>query len=163
MPLELTDDEQIVLHVHPHWSTLVKGILLLVLIAVVGGAAIFFMPDWSIQNELRIGVAVVAAILAVVTFAGPFLRWFTTHYVLSSHRLVLRTGVLTRTGRDVPLARVSDMQFTQSLLQRFLGSGTLTVESGGDNGQLVLKNVPDVEGMHREAYELINDARPPQA
>lgn len=161
MALELTDDEAIVLDVHPHWTTLLKGILLLLLIAVVGGAAIYFMPDRDFQGPLRIGVAVIAAAAALVTFIGPFLRWFTTRYILSSHRLVLRTGVFTRTGRDVPLARVSDVQFTQNLLQRFLGSGTLVVESGGDNGQLVLRNVPDVEGMHREAYELINERHTP--
>jgi uncharacterized membrane protein YdbT with pleckstrin-like domain len=161
MALELTEDETIVLDFHPHWTTLLKSILLLVLTVAVAAAVIFFVPDWDTRTQIRLGVGVLALIVALVTSLVPFLRWFTTRYVLTTHRLIIRIGILSRSGRDVPLGRVNDAQFSHNLIQRILGTGTLTVESGGENGQLVLKNIPDVERVQREMYELINGpARP---
>jgi uncharacterized membrane protein YdbT with pleckstrin-like domain len=161
MALELTEDESIVRDFHPHWTTLLKAILLLVLTVAVTAAVIFFVPDWDARNQVRLGVAVVGLVVALVTSLVPFLRWFTTRYVLTTHRLVIRIGILSRSGRDVPLGRVNDAQFSHNLIQRILGTGTLTVESGGENGQLVLKNIPEVERVQREMYELINGpARP---
>ena len=161
MALELTEDESIVLDFHPHWTTLLKSILLLILTVAVTAAVIFFVPDWDAQAQVRLGVAVVGLVVALVTSLVPFLRWFTTRYVLTTHRLVIRIGILSRSGRDVPLGRVNDAQFSHNLIQRILGTGTLTVESGGENGQLVLKNIPEVERVQREMYELINGpARP---
>ena len=76
---------------------------------------------------------------------------------------VVRIGILSRSGRDVPLGRMNDARFSHNLIQRILGTGTLTVESGGENGQLVLKNIPEVERVQREMYELINGpVRPSQ-
>jgi uncharacterized membrane protein YdbT with pleckstrin-like domain len=161
MALELTEDETIVLDFHPHWTTLLKSILLLILTVAVTAVVIFFVPDWDTQAQVRLGVAVLGLVVALVTSLVPFLRWFTTRYVLTTHRLIIRIGILSRSGRDVPLGRVNDAQFSHNLIQRILGTGTLTVESGGENGQLVLKNIPDVERVQREMYELINGpARP---
>lgn len=159
MALELTEDEKIVLDFHPHWTTLLKSILMLVLIAGAAGAIVYFMPDWDVQDQVRLGVAGLALLAALVLSVVPFLRWFTTRYILTSHRLVIRIGILSRHGRDIPLGRVNDAQFSHNLIQRILNTGTLIVESGGEDGQLVLKNVPQVERVQREMYELINEPR----
>ena len=72
--------------------------------------------------------------------------------------MVTRVGVLTRTGRDVPLTRVNDVSFTETLLERVLRCGTLTVESAGERGQVVLTDVPRVAEVQRTLYELIERA-----
>jgi uncharacterized membrane protein YdbT with pleckstrin-like domain len=84
----------------------------------------------------------------------PFLRWVTTHYVVTDRRLITRRGVVSRTGRDVPLARVSDISFSHNVFERMLGCGTLVVDSGGDGGQLVLADVPRVEHVQRRIHDL---------
>lgn len=153
----LTEDEEIVLDFHPHWTTLLKAVFLLVVTVVIAGAAMVFMPDWELRPQLRIGVAAVAVIVAVVFSAVPFLRWFTTRYILTNRRFTLRQGILSRSGRDIPLARVNDVSFEHNLVERMFGTGTLTVESGGERGQLVLKNIPQVERVQSELYRLIED------
>ena len=65
--------------------------------------------------------------------------------------------VLSRHGRDVPLTRVNDVSFQRSFVERLFGSGTLIVESAGERGQVVLKDVPDVEGVQRDIYRLVED------
>lgn len=129
----------------------------------MAGAVIFFVPDGDLQFQIRLGLAAVAVVLALFVSLVPFLRWFTTRYILTSHRLVIRIGIFSRHGRDLPLSRVNDAQFSHNLIERILGTGTLIVESGGENGQLVLKNVPQVERVQREMYELINEPRRPAA
>ncbi|HXA59800.1 MAG TPA: PH domain-containing protein [Streptosporangiaceae bacterium] len=153
----LTADEKIVLDFHPHWTTLLKSILELILVVAVAGAAIFFLPHFGLQTQVRLGIAGVALLVALFFCLVPFLRWFTTRYVLTTHRFTLREGVLNRSGRDIPLARVNDVSFSHNLIQRMLGSGTLVVESGGERGQIVLKNIPQVERVQAELYRLIED------
>lgn len=154
----MTDDEKVVLELHPHWTTLLKSILLTLIIAAIAGVAIYFVPhSLSARNQVRLGIGGAALLVILIFCFAPFLRWFTTRYILTTHRLTLREGVLSRSGRDIPIARVNDVSFSHSLMQRMLGSGTLTVESGGERGQVVLRNIPRVERMQRELYKLMED------
>jgi uncharacterized membrane protein YdbT with pleckstrin-like domain len=85
----------------------------------------------------------------------PFLRWWTTVYVLTTHRLILRQGIIARSGRDIPLARINDVSFSHTAIERVLGCGTLVVESAGERGQLTLTDIPRVEQIQRRLYELV--------
>lgn len=96
----------------------------------------------------------VALVVVAVLTVRPYLRWVTTHYVVTDRRLITRRGVVARTGRDLPLDRVSDISFSRSVLERLLGCGTLVVESAGERGQLVLEHVPHVEQVQRRIHEL---------
>ena len=150
----LSEDETVVLDTHPHWKLLVLPTLeLLVVLALAGFLLAVVDQGWA-----RWAVAGVAVLLVVVLFGVPFLRWRTTHIVITTKRVVTRVGVLTRTGRDVPLTRVNDVSFTESLLERLLRCGTLTVESAGERGQVVLTDVPRVAEVQRTLYELIERA-----
>lgn len=150
----LGEDETVVLDTHPHWKLLVLPTLeLLVVLAVAGFMLAVVDPAWG-----RWTVAGVAAVLVVALFGVPFLRWRTTHIVITTKRVVTRVGILTRTGRDVPLTRVNDVSFTETLLERVLRCGTLTVESAGERGQVVLNDVPRVAEVQRTLYELTERA-----
>lgn len=147
----LSDDEKVVLETHPHWKTLVLPILTLLVIAGVTGFLISVVDD-SVGREVIAGVAVLLALWRVLV---PFLRWRTTLFVITDKRVVVRTGILSRTGRDIPLNRVNDVTFTHNLLERMLGCGTLLVESAGERGQVQLTEVPKVEQTQRTLYELV--------
>jgi uncharacterized membrane protein YdbT with pleckstrin-like domain len=153
----LGDDEEIVLEFHPHWSTLVGTIFWAVITVVVAAVAIFFMPGGSAQTLVRLIIAAVALVAILVVGLIPFLRWATTSYTLTNRRFVLRHGILSRSGRDIPIARINDVSFQHNLLQRIMGTGTLTVESGGEHGQLVLKNIPRVEYTQNQLYRIVEE------
>jgi uncharacterized membrane protein YdbT with pleckstrin-like domain len=100
-------------------------------------------------------VAAVAVLVVLRWVVWPFLEWVTTSYVVTDRRLITRFGVIARTGRDMPLSRVNDVTFEHSsILERVLGCGTLVVESAGERGQLVLRDVPRVEEVQRDVYRL---------
>jgi uncharacterized membrane protein YdbT with pleckstrin-like domain len=153
----LGEDEEIVLEFHPHWSTLVGTIFWAVATVAVAAVAIFFIPDGGAQTLIRLIVGAVAVVVILVVGFIPFLRWVTTSYTLTNRRFVLRHGILSRSGRDIPLTRINDVSFQHNLIQRMMGTGTLTVESGGENGQLVLKNIPRVEYTQNQLYRIVEE------
>jgi membrane protein YdbS with pleckstrin-like domain len=150
----LSEDEQVVLETHPHWKVLVVPVLeLLVVLAAAGFLLARFEEPWA-----RWTTTGLTLLLVLVLFGVPFLRWRTTLFVFTTKRVVTRAGVLTRTGRDVPLNRINDVSFSENLLERVLRCGTLTVESAGERGQVVLADVPRVAEVQHQLYELIQVA-----
>jgi len=57
----------------------------------------------------------------------------------------------------MPLSRINDVHFEHGIIDRMLRCGTLVVESAGERGQLVLKDVPRVEAVQLEIYRLHED------
>jgi uncharacterized membrane protein YdbT with pleckstrin-like domain len=151
----LSEGEHLVLRVHQHWKTVLRPVLILALIIVGLLAVLLFVP--RMVQAARLGVGAAALILAFIFVAGPLLRWWTTSYELTNRRLRLRAGVVSRTGRDFPLARISDVSFSQGLLDRVLGCGRLIVESPGEHGQLVLTEIPHVQQVQATLFQLVED------
>lgn len=153
----LTEDEEIVLEFHPHWSTLVGTIFWAAVAAIVAGVIIYFVPGGGVQTPIRLIVAAAGVIAIIAVGLIPFLRWVTTSYTLTNRRFVMRHGILSRSGRDIPLTRINDVSFRHNLIQRMLGTGTLIAESGGEHGQLVLANIPRVEYVQNQLYRIVEE------
>ena len=148
----LADDERVVKHLHPHWVTLVMPTALLLVVVGLASFLAAIAPDGSLQTVVRVVIVVVALAALVVVTLVPYLRWRTTHYVLTTHRLMTRVGILSHTGRDVPLNRINNAMYEQSLFERIINSGTLVVESAGEDGQQVFRHIPDAD----QTQQLIN-------
>jgi uncharacterized membrane protein YdbT with pleckstrin-like domain len=153
---DLTPGEQQVLRLHPHGKTMAGPIFLLLLIVAVAIAISVLLPA-STGGTVLLVIGALALLLAVVFFGVPFLRWRTTVYEITTRRLRLRQGILTRSGRDFPLNRISDVSFSQDLLDRLFGCGRLIVESPGEAGQLILTEIPDVRKVQAVLFQLVGD------
>ena len=151
----LTGDEQVVLHLHPHWKTLIRPILVAVLAAAVVVLALIFLPDNGFGTVTRYIVGGLAVLLVIWLAIWPFLVWRTTHYVFTDERVLLQNGIFSRDRRDIPLNRVNDHTMNQRFIERLLGTGTLTIESAGERGQSVLVDIPHVERVQTTLYELV--------
>ena len=146
------------LRLHQHGRTLVRPALILLLIIAAALVAVFFLPqNPTDQWPIRLAVGVVALVAAIAGFGVPFLKWRTTTYELTNRRLCLRQGILTRSGRDFPLNRISDVSFKQGLIDRLFGCGRLIVESPGEQGQLVLTEIPQVRRVQGVLFQLVGD------
>src|SRR5690242_8203643 len=154
----LADDEEVVEHLHPHWITLVPATLWFILICGLAGVGIAFAPDSGTSRTVVL-VAIIVVGLALLTWLSfkPWLSVRTSHYVFTTHRVLIRTGVLRHTGRDIALQRITDVGFTQSLLDRMVGAGTLTIESASEHGQESLTNVPHSDRQQQLLNRLIEE------
>ncbi len=82
----LAEDEEVVLRLHPHWKMLVLPVLIFILLA---GATSFVAAQFDTPGA-RYGVIAVAALLVIIFTVRPFLRWRTTHFVVTTHRVLIR-------------------------------------------------------------------------
>jgi uncharacterized membrane protein YdbT with pleckstrin-like domain len=153
----LTGSEQPVLLLHPHWKTLIGPLLLAVLVVAVALIAEVLIPSGKDAAIERLVVAAIAILALMLWLMAPALRWRMTTYELTSRRLRVREGVLTRRGRDIPLARINDVSFEKGLLDRLLGAGRLVVESAGEHGQIVLRDIPRVESTQATLFRLVEE------
>jgi len=151
----LSENEQLVLDLRPHWKALITPVVTLVLTLGIAGYGAARIPAGPQQGLYRIGVAVLALALLLGCAVRPFLIWLTTHFVVTDRRVLVRSGIFSRSGRDVPLSRINDITFSHSFVERLLGCGTLVVESAGERGQVTLSDIPRVERVQRQLYDLV--------
>jgi uncharacterized membrane protein YdbT with pleckstrin-like domain len=153
----LDDGEEIVRNLRPQWRRVALPVALLPIVVGLASYGWFALPNDSARKWLRWVILAAALIILVWWSLRPFLNWLTTRYVVTNRRVLMRNGLMSRSGRDVPLTRVNDVSFTRSVVERIFGSGTLIIESAGDRGQVILKDVPDVEAVQRDIYRLVED------
>lgn len=153
----LSEGEHLVLRLHRHWKTVLMPLLILAATVVALLVLLLVVPAVRDAAAGRLALGAVALVIDIVFVAIPLLRWRTTTYELTNRRLRLRAGLLTRTGRDFPLTRISDVSFAQGVLDRILGCGRLVVESPGEHGQLVLTEIPNVQGVQATLFQLVED------
>jgi uncharacterized membrane protein YdbT with pleckstrin-like domain len=153
----LAEDEEVVRHLHPHWLTLFWPVVWFLLI--VGGASFGMgaIPAGRQQGVYRLLILVLAVVLLVAVVLVPLLRWRTTHYVITTHRLLFREGIMSRRGRDIGLSRITDVSYRQTLWDRIINSGTLTIESAGESGATILKQIPDSEGVQQLLNHMVEE------
>lgn len=65
-----------------------------------------------------------------------YLRWISTVYAVSTHRVIVQSGILGRNFDEIPIAQVRGVDVHQTVFQRLLGYGTVRVssEGGSHNG-----------------------------
>lgn len=146
----LGEGEEVQFMLRPHFRALLAPAIWLIGIAIIGGW-LFAISPWS---WLRIAILVTGAILIVPFVIVKFLRWLTTQYVFTNRRIITRMGIITRSGRDIPLAKVNNVSFDVSFLGRILNYGRLKVDSANTEGDLIIDDVPNVEVIQRKIYDL---------
>jgi uncharacterized membrane protein YdbT with pleckstrin-like domain len=156
----LARDEQVVLHRHPHWKGLVGPVLVLLLATVAAAFVAGYVNtlDWQATAK-NVVLLVIAAIWLIVVgwlTAWPFFNWWTTHFVITDRRVMFRHGLITRSGIDIPLARINSVEFRHGLLDRVLRTGTLIIESASQD-PLEFYDIPRVEQVHSLLYHEVFD------
>lgn len=129
----LNEGEEVVLDLKPHWWVFATPGLIL------AGALILFV---MLRSVTVLDWLTLVGLVGAVGFLGlVYLKWASTQFVVTNRRLVYRSGVLVKNGIEIPLNRVNNVLFRQSLLERALGAGDLTIESAGESGQQKFSNV----------------------
>ena len=151
----LAQDEKVVLHRHPHWKQLIGPVLTLLVITALAsfGGAVVSRTDWDPRTR-QIALAVIGAVWFVLVgwlTLRPFLAWRSTHFVITDRRVMYRHGLLTRSGIDIPLARINSVEFRRGVIDRMMRSGTLVIESAAQD-PLEFDDVPQVEQVHALLY-----------
>ena len=155
----LGSGEVIEFEMKPHWRALIFPVLWLLITVFVGVWLYASLGSWSwsagglVQTIGRGAIIVVGLIILVMWVVRPFLYWVTTQYVFTNRRIITIAGVISKKGRDMPLAKVNNVSFEVGILGRILNYGRLEVTSASDEN-LVIDDVPNVEVIQRDVYRL---------
>lgn len=152
-------DEHVLLHLRTHGKALCWPAVALVGVGAAVGAGAALIPS-GYRPVGQLAIAGVGLVLAIWWAGIPFLRWRTTTYTITNHRLIARRGILNKTGKDLPLLRINNVSYKRSLLDRMLGCGTLNLQTAAEGGPIVLADVPDVERVHLSVSELLFGSGP---
>ena len=134
-------DEVLVLDLHPHWWRFVKPSLLL-LAAVAAIAYNNEIPNVFLKDLVLI-IAQAFTALAVLNLAAKALKWYRTHFVLTSQRVIFQSGVIARTRVEISLHKINLINFHQSVFERLINAGDIVIESGAEDGVETFNDVPD--------------------
>jgi uncharacterized membrane protein YdbT with pleckstrin-like domain len=143
----LTDDEDVLRQFRPHWRVLLPVLAWAMLMAALGGVATAALE--SPWREVAIGGAV---LLWLLLAARPLVTWWSTTYVLTTERIVVRRGLIARSGTEIPLEQVTNVLFSQTIIERMLRYGDVTIEAAGNQGSSEFHDVPDPEAFQHEVY-----------
>jgi uncharacterized membrane protein YdbT with pleckstrin-like domain len=122
----LNDSEQVVLDLKPHWWFLVPRLVLQIFVLVVAILVLAKVDVAAVQILMGIGV-----LAALVYFGIRYAQWATTNFVVTTDRVIYRSGVMAKSGIEIPLERINTVVFNQGIFERMLGAGDLEIESAG--------------------------------
>lgn len=152
----LREGEEITLDLQPHWWFFAKQIFASAGLIV---ALCLFVGVFS--GSVEKVTLMIWGVFAVV-WAGwvlvKYLDWRYTHFVLTSERVIFRTGVLSKRGVEIPLGRINNINFNQGIWERVIGAGDLEIESAGRDGQTHFENVRHPDGVQQEIYKAMESA-----
>ncbi len=147
------EGEQVILHMRTHGKALVRPAVAMVLLGAALGVGIAVLPASTQPSGVWAAVGLFVALVLWLALL-PFLRWLTTTYSVTDRRIMTRRGILSKSGYDLPLHRVVNVNYERSLTDRMLGCGTLVLETAA--GQpLTLQDLPEVEHVHMTINDLL--------
>ena len=157
----LNADETIALDMHPHWWYFAGPVVATV--AAIGLCVYILAadPDGWLAGFLGWG-GTALLVIAVIWLISRYTKWLTTNFVVTSHRVIFRQGVVAKRGIEIPLDRVNNVNFHQGMFERMLGAGDLLIESGGEDGQSRFTDIrhPDrVQNLIHQQVESVRQRR----
>jgi uncharacterized membrane protein YdbT with pleckstrin-like domain len=142
----LKEGEDVALDLRPHWWFFSKHILVGIPLLILFGLS------WSVDNTVLWWVWVLVAVVWAVWLGIKYLDWNFTHFVVTTDRVVFRTGVLAKHGVEIPMDRISNINFRQGIWERLIGAGDLKIESAGTHGTSQFEDVWHPDGVQQEIY-----------
>jgi uncharacterized membrane protein YdbT with pleckstrin-like domain len=143
----LNEGEEVLADLHPHWAYFTKPALPLLAGIALGIGAIVTGDGW-LRDVLKWS-SFAAMAVGALWLLTHFLKWVTTNVVVTSDRLIFRSGTFAKSGIEIPIDRVMNVNFKQSVWERMIGSGDLLIESGGEGGQERFSNVRRPESLQK--------------
>ncbi len=147
----LNAGEEVVIDIRPHWLFLVPSGAAFVAALVLGIAVLMWDPSGALKTIVFVLVGLVL-LLALGFFGVRYAKWATTNFVLTGDRIISRHGVLSKSGIEIPLQRVNTVFFKQSVFERMVGAGDLTIESAGERGSETFGDIRRPAEVQREIY-----------
>ena len=148
----LLDNEDVPVITRRHWAVLIGPTVKAVPVLLAGGWLFVLDP----RNRLSTSVGLLIVLAALVYYGLRVAEWWMRHFIVSTRRVLLTSGVIVRTVTLLPLRRITDLTWQETLFGQALGYGTFRFESAGrDQALRHLTYVPDARRQSHEVSALL--------
>ncbi len=150
----LNEDEELLAELRPHWIFLFGPLFtsLGTWIAIVAILIVWqHAPGWTNYPFL------ILALIPGLWLLGRYLRWRSYVIALTSTRIIVRQGILGRDTVQLRLQRITEVNISQTLIERVLGTGRVVVDVQGEDDSLTLEFVRKPAVVQRVINSQINE------
>lgn len=153
----MNDGEVMALDLRPHWWYFAHHVLTGLILVVAG---ILILQVTGQLRELLGWVFLAALVVWSLWVLVEYIQWTFTHFVVTSDRVIFRTGWIAKRGVEIPLERINNINFSQGIWERIIKAGDLEIESAGAQGQSHFNNVRNPDQVQQEIYrQMENNVR----
>jgi uncharacterized membrane protein YdbT with pleckstrin-like domain len=145
----LNEGETVALDLRPHWWYFAKHIFASIVLLVL---LVLIFQYHGTAHRLSFEAWGVLALVWAGWLAIRYFNWTFTHFVVTSSRVIFRTGAIAKHGVEIPMDRISNINFHQSMWERVIGAGDLEIESAGRDGQSKFNDVWHPDAVQQELY-----------
>ena len=139
---DLLPGENLVVRVHQHWIFVAKSLVVPVALLILVALADFTIIRNTGVHLLRTYISLVAIAIAGLWLIVVWIRWRSISYTLTDQRIMLKSGIFSRSEKIIPIDRIQDCTTRQSLVGRVLGYGRVEVDAAGAQGAEILLHLP---------------------
>ena len=148
----LLDDEEAVVVVRRHWAVLIEPTVKFLPVFALGGWLLLLDQD----NRVTSTAGMLLLVAALGYYALRVAEWWFRHFIVSRRRVLLTSGVIVRTVTLLPLRRITDLTWKETLLGQLLGYGTFRFESAGQGNALAeITFLPDAGQLYKQVSGLL--------
>jgi len=160
-PKLLNEGEHVVVSTRTHPKVLLMPLIVLL---VVLAAAVWLQQviDGKGGGIPTIGEWVIALAILVWFVIRPVINWATTSYTFTNRRFMKRSGWVSKSGRTIPLNRISGVDFEIGVIDRLFGCGTLIVSDASEMGRVELRDIPQVEQVQLKVSDELHRLSEPR-
>jgi len=144
----LIEGEELVMDLRPHWIALVMPA-----VATVATLAVMLVLYRAFDEPILDNVVGIAGTLFLLAYpVRKLVAWLTSHFVVTSDRIIHRRGFIAKYSMEVPLEAINDVRFEQGIVDRIIGAGTLVVQSASEAGRQVFDHIRKPEVVQKTIY-----------
>jgi uncharacterized membrane protein YdbT with pleckstrin-like domain len=144
----LVEGEELVLDLRPHWIALVMPAIATVATFVV----MLILYNTFEESILDLAVGIAGTLFLLAYPLRRLVDWLTSHFVVTSDRIIHRRGFIAKYSMEVPLEAINDVRFEQGIIDRMIGAGTLVVQSASEAGRQVFDHIRKPEEVQKTIY-----------
>ena len=148
----LIEGEELILDLRPHWIALVRAVGVAILTIVVWIVLLPRLPDGS-SHDVLFWLVIGLGILAMLWWTvRDSVHWATSHFVVTSDRVIHRQGLIAKNSMEIPLEAINDVRFHQGVFERMIGAGDLIIQSASESGREVFGDIRHPEDVQKTIY-----------
>jgi uncharacterized membrane protein YdbT with pleckstrin-like domain len=148
----LLPGEAAVVATRRHWAVLIEPTVKFLPLFLAGGWLLLVDPD----NRVTSSAGLLVIVAAFAYYGLRIAEWWMRHFIVSTRRVLLTSGVIARTVTLLPLRRITDLTWKETLLGQLLGFGTFRFESAGQQQALSeITFLPGADVLYRRVSALL--------